>query len=170
MKRNLLLLFVASALIFSCSSDDNGGGDDTPTEDKLVGTWDLSTIEIDDDIEDQDLEFAKDIVDVLIAQDCNLLTLIFAADGTLTIQERDFSDVEINVNQGGTGLDIPCPDADADETAEWSLDGNQLTITFEDTTSETVTVAFDGNNTLIVDAEFVDEDNLSDATAVFAKR
>ncbi|MEK6152088.1 lipocalin family protein [Flavobacteriaceae bacterium 3-367] len=170
MKHKLILLFLAAALTFSCSSDsEDDNGNETPTEDALVGTWDLTTIEIDDSVTNDDLEFAKGIVEALVAQDCDLLTLTFAADGTLTIVERDFSGVSIDVNSGGDGLSIACPETQETDTVNWSLDGDQLTITFEDQTQETVTIQLSGN-TLTVGAEFVDEDNLAGAEAVFEKR
>ncbi|NAS10379.1 lipocalin family protein [Poritiphilus flavus] len=169
MKRYVLGLFTALALLFSCSSDDNGGGNETPTDEKLVGTWDFTRVEIDDAFSNDDLDFAKEIVDALVADGCILLTLVFSADGTLEIQERDYEDIEIAVNSGGTGLDIGCPTTQFTETASWRLSGDRLTVTFSDDTEEVVTISISGDE-LTADAEFVDEDNLQNADAIFTKR
>ncbi|MEM7380239.1 MAG: lipocalin family protein [Bacteroidota bacterium] len=169
MKRYVLGLFAVLALLFSCSSDDNGGGNETPTDEKLLGTWDFTRVEVDDAFSNDDLEFAKEIVDALVADGCILLTLIFSADGTLEIQERDYQDIEVAVNSGGTGLDIGCPETQIIDTATWSLSGDRLTVTFSDNTEEVVTVSISGDE-LTADAEFVDEDNLENADAVFTKR
>ncbi|WP_411030039.1 lipocalin family protein [Spongiimicrobium sp. 3-5] len=168
MKNSPILFFLALALMFSCSSD-NSDDNGVPAVNAIVGTWDLTRIEIDETVDDDDLDFAKGIVDVLVAQNCDLLTLVFNEDGSLTITQRDFDDIEIDLTGGGTGLSLTCPETQSTSSADWTLDGDQLTVTFEDQTQETVTVNVNGN-TLTADADFVDEENLAGADAVFAKR
>ena len=78
MKRNLLMLFVATAFLFSCSSDK-----DDENNDSIVGTWDLTAYEIDAESATDDQEFAQEILQFLSAIDCSILSYTFNEDGTV---------------------------------------------------------------------------------------
>ncbi len=169
MKRIFLFLFIAVALTYSCSSDSDDGPGGGDTASNLIGTWDLSGIAVDEATANDDLVFAQGIVDVLLAQNCNLLSITFNADNTAILVDRDFGDIEINLDPSGGGLDIPCPAESNTETVTYELNGNTLTITFQDETQETATISLNGDM-LTIGGEFVDEDNLAEAEAVFTRR
>lgn len=171
MKKNILLLFLGASLVFSCSSDDsddsngnpNGNPDDTID---LVGTWVLDDLRIDSSLDDDDLDFAKQILDFLRAEGCDILVFTFNADQTVVSDSKaDF----IAPTVGTGGLVIPCPDETDTETSTWSLDGNQLTVVDEDMQEETITITLEDANTLIIAGEDIDENNYTGADAVFER-
>lgn len=166
MKYKLLLLFMATALTFSCSSDDNNG---TPTEDSLVGTWDFTEFRIDEATTDSDLIFAKGIADVLLAQGCDIFTFVFNDDNTVVGEFRNFDEADVDFGSGTTGLTLVCPETKETETSTWSLEGNQLTFINVDGMNETVTIQLAGD-TLIIPAEILDSEDLSDGEVVFTRR
>ena len=164
MTRNLLVLFFAAALTFSCSSDDNGDG--SSNEDSIVGTWELSQLSIINEATAPDeLLLAKDILDVFMALQCELITLTFNADGTLTTRSAA-GDIDIN-NTGGGAL-IPCPDTFETETVSWSLEGDQLTITDSSGLEDTTTIQLNGD-TLTVAGEDFEEESFTGADIVFQR-
>jgi len=168
MKRTFLFLFLAIALTYSCSSDgDDANGGETSND--LVGTWDLTGIAVDEATATDDLVFAQGIVDVLLAENCDIVTITFNADNTAAIADRDFNDVEINVDPSGGGLSIPCPEQVNNRVATYELSGNTLTLTFEDETQEMAIIQLDGDM-LTLGGEFVNEENLTGAEAVFTRR
>ncbi len=167
MKRNLLVLLFTAALTFSCSSDSE---DDNNTENNsIIGSWELSGLEIDSNTAGDELTFAKGIFDALVAGGCDIITFTFNEDGTVITEVRDFSEAGQDLDPSGGGLIITCPENQETATTNWTLEGDQLTFTDEDGIEETITVDIDGN-TLTVDAEFVDENNLADAEAVFTRK
>lgn len=149
--------------------DDGMMDDDDPgnsTTGNLIGLWAISGLRFDETLDDDDLEFAEEILDFLTAQECYILTFDFMNDGTvITDSKANF----IQANIGVGGLEIPCPEESEMITAMWSLDGNQLTITDEDLEEETITVTFEDDNTIIIDGSFVDENNYDGAEAVFTR-
>lgn len=163
MNRILCMLFMASALISSCSKDkENASG-----EDSLVGTWDVHELKIDENNADDATVFYKQIVDVLVQQGCNLITLTFNADGKLIIESA--TDDIGGINATSTGLSIDCPSDKNIEVGTWSLDGDQLTVTNADSGKQTVTIALDGDS-MAIGTETFEIDGISDASVVFQKR
>ncbi len=165
MKRNLLLLFAATALLFSCSSDKD---DDNTNPDNIVGTWDLTALEINPETATDDEEFAAEILDFLSATNCYILTFTFNEDGTV-IEENSGNYLEVNVNPGGTGLDIPCPTEQDTDVDEYTFDGS--TLVYIDEEGETsIQVEVDGN-TIRISATDLDVENFDDGgTLVFTRR
>ncbi|SHG67077.1 lipocalin family protein [Flagellimonas flava] len=165
MKKYILLLFYVATIAFSCSEDNNS--DDTPAEsDGLVGTWLLTDIRIDAGTNDDDLNFAKQILGFLQGIDCELITFTFNESGTL---DTDSKVDHLSINVGTGGLDIPCPTEVDEESALWVLNGDQLTISKEGEADEAFTIELDGN-TLIVPGESVDANNYAGADAVFTRQ
>ncbi len=167
MKKNILLLFLGASLVFSCSSDNSDDSDGNPngTTD-LVGTWVLDDLRIDSSIDDDDLDFAKQILDFLRAEGCDILVFTFNADQTL-VSDSKANFIAPTVGTGG--LVIPCPDETDRETSTWSLEGNQLTVVDENMQEETITITFEDANTLIIAGEDIDENNYVGADAVFER-
>jgi len=165
MKRNLLTLFVATALLFSCSSDK----DDTNQDNSIVGSWDLTALEIDDSTASDDEKFARDILNFLSAIDCSLMTITFNADQTV-ITENSGNYLDINVNPGGTGLDVPCPAEKDTSVDSYLYEGGVLTYIDENDMETAVNVTISGN-TMRVNAVELDFANFDDGgELIFTKR
>ena len=167
MKRNLLLLFLASAITFSCSSDKDEEND--PVEEaSLIGTWVLSEINVDDSSTNTNLNLAEDIINALIADGCDILTFTFSQDQTVVAESRDFTETGNDINPSGDGLLIECPENVEVDESVWSLDGDQLTFVDSDGLEETITINLEGN-TLTIAGEAIDEDNLDDSDLIFTR-
>lgn len=165
MKRNLLLLFVATALLWSCSSDS----EDEPNVEatSLVGTWELIDVKINESTASDPLKFAKGIADVLIEDDCDLWTFTFNADESL-VSENKFNYIEVDLNNTGDGLSVPCPTNQDVDATTYSLDGDQLTFADGILSSETITIDLEGN-TLTIAGDDLDPNNLSGSELVFSR-
>ncbi|NJB70985.1 hypothetical protein GGR42_001447 [Saonia flava] len=166
MKRNLMLFFVASTILLSCSKDKDATNDEQ--QNSIVGTWDIAELRVDEGSTDDDLLFAAGIVDVLVAQNCGVVSLVFEQNGTLSTR-NGVNNVEVDLNSQGNGLSIPCPDTFETETTTWSLEGNQLTVIDGNGVEQMSTIQLNGG-TLIVAGEEVSEDNFTGADIVFTKR
>ncbi|TAI47072.1 lipocalin family protein [Flagellimonas allohymeniacidonis] len=166
--KKISLLLCTLILVFSCSSDneDDSGNNENGTND-LVGTWVLTDLRVDSTTDNDDLDFAKEIIGFLQGIDCDLIIFTFNADGTAVSDSKaDF----LSINVGVGGLDIPCPTESTTESTTWSLEGNQLTFINEDMEEETITIAFEDGNILIIPGESIDENNYAGADAVFTKQ
>ena len=120
MKRNLLALYMVTALLFSCSSDK----DDTNQENDIIGSWELTALEIDDNTASDDEKFARDILSFLSALDCSLLTITFNADqtvitdnyvyegGVLTYIDENEIETKVNVNISGNTMRVNAVELD----------------------------------------------------------
>lgn len=165
MKRNLLALFIVTALLFSCSSDK----DDTNQENDIIGSWELTALEIDDNTASDDEKFARDILSFLSALDCSLLTITFNADQTV-ITENSGNYLDINVITGGTGLDVPCPTEKDTSVDSYLYEGGVLTYIDENEIETKVNVIISGN-TMRVNAVELDFANFDDGgELIFTKR
>ncbi|NAY92761.1 hypothetical protein GTQ34_12620 [Muricauda sp. JGD-17] len=165
MKKTSLLIGMIT-LLFSCSNDDNSGENSTDDND-LVGTWALTDARFVEDPSDPTLNLADEILDALVDEDCFLASFTFNADGTV------MSSNSVNYivpNATPTGLSVDCPTQSDTESGTWILEGNELTLTDENQMSETITIQFEGNNTLIISGEDIDENNYAGADAVFTRQ
>ena len=154
MKRKILSLLLIGFIVLSCSNDSDEGSDEmvNPTN-ELIGTWLLTDLRIDSGVDDDDLDFAQQIIAYLNGIDCVMITFTFNADNTVL-----------------SGLDIPCPTESTSESSTWRLEGNQLTFINEDMQEETVTISIEDGTTLILPGESIDPNNYSGADAVFTKQ
>ena len=167
MKKIFVLLMVA-ALTFSCSSDsDDSGNEEANSANPLVGTWVLTDLRVDSSLNNDDLDFAQQIVAFLQGIGCDLITFTFNEDGTVTAVDRSNF---LSINVGMNGLDIPCPTESDTESSIWSLEGNQLTFINENMEEETITITFEGNNTLIIAGADIEPENFTGADAVFTRQ
>jgi|GEM_PF-1987227 len=164
MKTKIALLFLSASCLLACSSDSDEGNE--LDSNSIIGTWSFAQLNVDDP--DGEMKLANDVIGVLLAAGCDIMTFEFKADQTLESEYRDFTETGTDVNPGGTGLLIECPENSVTTTATWSLEGNQLTIVDSEGMSDTVTVQMNGN-TLTVSAELIDENNLDGADAVFQR-
>lgn len=164
MKTRITLLFLSATLLLSCSSDNDG--ENEGGEESLIGTWSFTELNVDD--ADGEIKLANEVIKVLISQGCDILTFEFKSDQTMEAEYRDFTQTGTDVNSGGTGLLIECPENAEITSSTWSLEGDQLTIVDDDGMNDTVTIQLNGD-TLTVSAEIIDEDNLEGAEAVFKR-
>ena len=165
MKRNLLALFIATTLLFSCSSDK----DDANPDNDIVGSWELTALDIDDSTASDDEKFARDILNFLSALDCSLMTITFNADLSV-ITENSGNYLDINVNTGGTGLDVPCPTEKDTSVDSYLYEGGVLTYIDENEVETIVNVTISGN-TMRVNATELDFSNFNDGgVLIFTKR
>ncbi|WP_297794733.1 hypothetical protein [uncultured Eudoraea sp.] len=165
MKRNLLLLFIAASLLFSCSSDKD---DIIQDENSIIGSWALTALEIDDSTASDDEKNARDILNFLSAIDCSIMTLTFNEDLSV-ITENSGNYLEINVNPGGTGLDVPCPTQKDTYVDSYTFEAGVLTYVDEDQVETTVNVEFSGN-TMRVNATEFDFTNFDDGGVLIFTR
>ncbi len=170
MKKYIVLLFVATGVLFACSSDDNSSADNANTEDAIVGAWDATALQIDNDTASDEAKNGRDALDFLTAKDCFIITFIFNSDAS-AIAENSVNYLEIGVNSEGTGLDIPCPDQKDIDNSVYTIDGNQLSIVDNQGMTITTTVSIDGD-TMSVDASDLDIPNFNatGAKLIFKKR
>jgi hypothetical protein len=133
MRNTAFIFLLGTLLISSCSKDKSNDNPDN----SIVGTWDLTALTIDEGTATDEEEFGQAILNMLTASDCYLVSLSFNADLSL-ITEDASNYLEIGVNPGGTGLDVPCPSQRDMNTTTYSyVDG---ILTFVDENQETVSV------------------------------
>ena len=165
MIRKLSLVVLSTIALFACSSDKEGGIDSN----SILGTWDLTALQIDENNATTDEEFGKEILDFLTAEDCYIITLTFNADLSV-ISESSADYLQINVNPGGTGLDIPCPTQKDTDESTYTFDGETLTYIDDSLETVTVNVQFSGN-TMVISAVELGIDNFdTGGELVFTKR
>jgi len=165
MKRNLLTLFIATALLFSCSSDK----DDLNQENDIVGSWELTALEIDESTASDDEQYARDILSFLSAMNCSIMTITFNADLSV-ITENSGNYLEINVNPEGTGIDVPCPTEKDTSVDSYRYEEGVLTYIDENEVETTVNADISGN-TMRVNATELDFANFNDGgVLIFTKR
>ncbi len=136
----------------------------------LLGVWDLTGIDLDDDTAGTQLTLLTLVLESLLEDSCEILTLTFNEDGTLLIGRGDFGDLS------AAGLSIDCPESIIVDETTWSVLGNELTITFEDGTTTTVVIDIAGDTALLAGAfvnvlgDVVDEEELGETQVVFTRR
>ncbi len=166
MKTYVITLLAACTLLFSCSSDKE---DPNVNENNLIGTWELTALEIDDSSASDDEKFGRDILEFLSAIDCSLLTITFNEDLTV-ITENSGNYLEINVSPSGTGLDVPCPTSKDTSVDSYTFEGGVLTYIDEDMQETKVNVSIE-NNTMRISATELSFANFDEGGfLVFTKR
>ena len=121
---------------------DTGGGIDPVEENpiiSLVGTWELSEVIIDDTATDATLILADQIFTALFEQDCDLVSFTFNAAGNLLVA-NSLGSLEVDA---GFLIDqmVDCPLNVENIPFVWGLSGDQLSLTGEDGSEQTITIA-----------------------------
>ncbi len=164
MKKNWILLAIATMTLFACSTDNEGNNDELETS-ALVGTWNMTDVRFSEDPNDSTLILADELVDQLVQENCVLVSFTFNADGTVSSTDKlNF----IEFNAGPMGLEVSCPTESESETGTWTLEGDQLTVDDGSGTTETLTIGLEGN-TLIIAGEDIDANNYAGAEVVFTR-
>lgn len=137
MKKSILFLFATASLLFSCSSDkDEDNGENSSND--IVGNWDATELQINNDTASDDAKFGKQILDFLTDKDCYIITLQFNQDLT-AVATNAANYVEVNAN--ATGLDIPCPSQSDAESSTYTYDGS--VVSFLDANGQQIEVSVD---------------------------
>ena len=166
MKRRLYLFLMATAVLFSCSEDKIAA---ETAANSILGTWNLTGLEIDEATATDDMEMGVQLLNFLTALDCYIVTLTFNEDLSL-LSENSANYIQINVAPGGTGLDVPCPAEKDTDTTVYTYENGVLT--FIDNNQETVTVAVViTGNTLVMSAQEFGVDNFdTGGDLIFTRR
>ena len=136
MKIRIFLTVLFGVLLLACSSDDGDEGSNS-----IVGTWDLTAIQLDGDTEEE--QAAELLISLLAAQDCYLLTLIFREGDQATLQSSlDYLDLEGVI--GGSPV-IDCPTESDSESATYSYENGQLSITDSEGFTVTIDASLSGD-------------------------
>lgn len=165
MRNTAFIFLLGTLLISSCSTDKSSDNPDN----SIVGTWDLTALTINEGTATDEEEFGQDILNMLTASDCYLVSLSFNADLSL-ITEDASNYLEIGVNSGGTGLDVPCPSQrDMNTTTYIYVNG---ILTFVDENQETVSVELTiSGNTMTMAAQELGVANFdAGGELIFTKR
>lgn len=156
MKRNLLLLFLASGLIFSCSKDDKD--DPQVAQNKIVGEWQVTELQIDDNTASDDAKFNRDVLVFLTERNCYILKFNFKADLTVIVEN---SENNLPYEEILTGSVFSCPTESETTMSTYAYDGAVLTIV--DTEGETVLVDVTiSGTTMTVDAADLNIEDFND--------
>jgi hypothetical protein len=125
----------------------------------ILGTWDLTALDIEPGTATTEEEFGQQILDELTAAECYLVTLTFNEDLSLVTQDAT-NYLEIGVDIQGTGLEVSCPSQrDSYTTAYTYADG---TLTFIDENQQTVSVNVDiVGEVMVISAQELDVENFN---------
>ena len=158
MKFKFLVLFLLAGLFVSCSSDSD---DDNSKEDSIVGIWQAYELKVNNDTASDDEKIARDLLAILTAKDCYILSFNFKQDLTVII-ENSVEYLEI-------GFDFPCPTEKDTETTVYVYADGKLTYTDESLQEISVDVTIDGD-VMTVDAADLDIPNLNAGGQLIFKR
>ena len=165
MKVKAILYVILGLFIISCSTDKEMQAE----ADTILGTWDLTALELDEGTATTDEEFGQQILSVLSASDCYLLTLTFNED--LSLETQDATNyLVIGVNSSGTGLEVPCPAERDTNTTMYTYAEGVLTFIDENQQTVSVNVSINGN-IMVVSATELDVENFnSGGELIFTRR
>ena len=167
MTLNRVLFLFVLVLFLSCSSDkdnENEGGSNA-----IVGVWDLTELKINESTASDEAKFGRDILNFLSAANCYILTTNFKSDLSLVTESKG-SYLEINVNEIGTGLDVPCPTQKDTETTTYTYSNGVLTVLSDTGETDTINVSISGD-TMTINAADLDIENFNESgELVFTRR
>ena len=166
MKRSIFALFLLSGLIFSCSSDKEDPND--TDQNAIVGTWQATELKINNETASDGAKFAKAILDHLTAKNCYILPLTFNADLSI-VAENAGNNLEINVNESNTGLDVPCPSEKDTTTSAYTYNGSVLTVSEGGSNPTSINMRIEGN-TMYVNASQLNLPNFNAEGELIFKR
>ena len=168
MERKFILFLAISGMLFSCSDDK----EDTSTEldqAQLQGTWDANELKIDDQTASDEAKFGRSILDHLTNKSCTVLSFTFGADSSI-VAENSLNYLSINVNSGGSGLDIPCPTESDTDTSVYTFDGTTLSYVDADGKTVKVKPVINGNIMTLTAADLGYANLDAEGELVFTKR
>lgn len=158
MKINCLLLFLITGLFIACSPDSD---DDNSKENSIVGVWQAYELKINNDTASDEEKIARELLAVLSAKECYVLSFDFKEDLTVII-ENSIEYLEL-------GLSIPCPAQKDTETTVYAYADGTLTYTDEEQREISVDLTIDGD-IMTLDAADLDIPNLNAGGQLLLKR
>ena len=161
MRLKLFFGVLLSVLLFACSSDDGDDGTNS-----IVGTWDLVSVELDGTTEEE--QAIELLFDLLAAQECYLITMIFSDSGQATL-ESSLAYLEIDETFLLNPM-IDCPTESDSEIATYTYEDGQLSITDSDGFTSTVSVTLSGDRLTVDLEDFGFDDVGSTGTMTFERR
>lgn len=150
-----MLCLVLGIFLTSCSTDQMADA----SADAILGTWELTALDINEGQATTEEEFAQDILNILSASDCYLLTLTFNEDLTLDIQDAT-NYLELGVDGLGTGLEVPCPTQRDTFTTTYTYADGVLIFVDENRQSVSAEVSISGN-VMVISARQLDVENFN---------
>ncbi len=164
--RNTAVIFLLGVLLISsCSTDKSSDNPDN----SILGTWDLTALTINEATASDEEEFGQDILNELSASDCFLISLSFNEDLTLVTEDAS-NYLEIGVNPGGTGLEVPCPSQRDMETTSYTYADGVLTFIDDNQQTVSVNITISGS-TMTIAAQELDVENFNGGgELIFTKR
>lgn len=158
MKKSGLFLLLPLLFLISCSSE--GDSDLPDSVSLLVGEWALTGVEFESSGSPEEI-LAQQVFAQLDQQGCVLVGFTFEENGSGSAVSRiEYLDV--------TGFQISCPEESDTESFDWSLEGDQLTITDDLGESSTVAITL-GQDSFRVSGDQLDPDTFGGAVAVFTR-
>ncbi|MEZ2415995.1 hypothetical protein ACA086_13615 [Muriicola sp. E247] len=165
MRNTYVLFFLASLLFSACSTDKMNEG----SSDSILGTWDLTALDIDQQTASDEEEFGQVILSELASEDCFLVSLTFNQDLSLVTEDAS-NYLEIGVNAGGTGLEVPCPSQRDTQTTTYTYSEGVLTFVDENQVTVSLDVSIEGNE-MVVSAQELDVENFNaGGNLIFTRR
>jgi len=170
MKYRLIMLLFAVVAYTSCSTDQiaedlaaklaeeqrtlediENESEEQKDADKsadLIGTWHATELKIDDQVASDEAKFGKQILDHLSNKECFIIDFTFNEDLSV-VAKNSAAYLEINV--GGSGLDVPCPAEEDSDTGTFAFDGEVMTYTDANDQQTMIDVSVE-NDIMTVDA------------------
>jgi len=136
MKLRMIMTVIAGTLLFACSSDDGDSGSNS-----IVGTWDLVSLQLDGSTPEE--ESVEQIISLLAAQDCYLITMLFQENGTATLETSLGYLDPTGLLTGGLGVE--CPSQSDTESATYSYENGQLEITDSEGMTTSIPIVLSGD-------------------------
>ena len=141
MKRNLVFLFIITALSFSCSKDDDKSDNEQSDESAIIGSWQATEFKATNS-NSSSVNLGAEILANLTAEDCYIIKFTFNENLSL-VAENAVDYLEINAT--ATGLVVPCPTQSDTETSTYTFDGTTLTTIDSGGAIVEVRVSIDGD-------------------------
>lgn len=187
-RKYFTLLFIGATL-FSCSTDQiaedlaeklaedqktlediEAEQEEQQAEDKssdLFGVWQATEVQIDDQTASDTAKFGKQILDHLTEKECHIIEFTFNEDLSV-VAKNSAQYLEINV--GGSGLDVPCPTEEDSHESVYSYDGEVLTYLDSDGSTMQLDATVE-DDVLTIDAAQLDIDNFdASGQLIFEKK
>lgn len=160
------MLLMAASLMISCSKDKNDGS--MSGANAIIGTWVVTELKIDNATATDEEKTGRDILNYLNAVQCYVITFKFNEDLTV-VADNSVNYLEINVNAGGTGLDIPCPTQKDTENSTYTYDGKVLSVVDAQGMTVSTNATIEGT-IMTVDALGLDIPNLNTGGQLIFKK
>lgn len=159
--KTLLIFTLVCAVLSSCSKDAIDGDGDS-----IIGIWQLSEYKRDTNGGTNNVNLGEDILNILNANNCVLVTFEFKDDDSLEIVN---SVNYLQINAGLTGLIVDCPTEKDTNISAYTYDDGVLTYKDKNDVNISAKVSVEGN-TLTINAEDLDLPNFDESGELIFKK